>query len=32
MRTIIFILLFIPIIAMAQKQDVYIKLADANGG
>ena len=31
MRTIIFILLFIPIIAAAQKQDVYIKLTDAKG-
>jgi type VI protein secretion system component Hcp len=31
MRTIIFILLFLPIIALAQKQDVYIKLTDANG-
>src|SRR6266542_3264947 len=31
MRTIIFILLFIPIISAAQKQDVYIRLADANG-
>lgn len=31
MRKIIFILFLIPIIAAAQKQDVYIKLADAKG-
>jgi type VI protein secretion system component Hcp len=31
MRTILFILLSIPTIAVAQKQDVYIKLTDAKG-
>jgi len=31
MRTIIFIGFFLPIIAMAQKQDVYIKLTDVTG-
>lgn len=31
MRTIIFILFLMPIIAAAQKQDVFIRLADANG-
>lgn len=31
MRTTIFILLFIPFIVAAQKQDVFIRLTDANG-
>jgi hypothetical protein len=31
MRTIIYILFLLPLFARAQKQDVYIKLTDANG-
>jgi type VI protein secretion system component Hcp len=31
MRTLILVLLFLPIAALAQKQDVFIKLTDAGG-